>query len=211
MDTIRRSRGMRISVAPAMFILGFILLSAWNCYAESGIATLFGEYAFVGTSSCLEVKNQQDFLPDFEVPSAGATLRTGHYQGILRLHGNGTGTWEYYFAEYSPEFIVPTRNPFGTFKTVEPCDVIYEQRPNRVVLTILEGCLSVMVAGRAVGRQTETGEMPLTLLSSMNGDTLLLSKTHPVIEEVIRNTATGLVTKRECSRTFTAVRVDARR
>jgi len=201
---------MKKMVAPALFILGFILFSECACYAESAISPLGGEYSFVGTSSCADVQNQEDiFPPDFVLPSPGV-MRIGHYQGDLHLNGDGTGTWEYFFSQYSPQFLDGGDQPFAAYQTVLPCDVVYEQVQNRLVLHILSGCISEVVFGFRRGIQFETGQINLTFFSSMNGDTLLLSKTRPGVEE-IKNLDTGFVTKRLCARTYTAIRENAAR
>jgi len=218
MNTIGRYCGMRKAVAPAMFILGFILLSAWNCYADSGIAPIGGEYFIVGTSSCVNASGNQDFLhpyppnppPDFVLPDAGGTFHIAHYQGTLRLNGMGAGTLEYYLAQYHPASVYPGNQPFSAYQTVEPCDVVYEELPNRLNLKILEGCHEIVVAGFREGNEYETGERYLTFESSMNGDLLLLSKTRPT-PETTTNIQSGKVINRLCSRTLMAVRVDARR
>jgi hypothetical protein len=197
---------MRKSVAPAIFILGFILLSAWNCYAGPGLSTIGGDYFTVGSRTCAYVNNFLDFGGNFTLPNFGGTTRTGHFQGHLFLNEDGTGSWETNFTQYNHQSIDPGEIPLSFFD--ETCDVFYEKLPNRLRLTV-SNCIATATAGAGKDTTWEIGEIFLTFSVSMNGEILLLSNTRPDIEIFWQIDPPGFennITKRVCSRTLTAIR-----
>jgi hypothetical protein len=197
---------MRKTVAPAIIILGFILLSVWNCYGGPGTATIGGDYFTVGSRTCVYVNNFLDFGSNFTLPNAGGIIRTGHFQGHLFLNGDGTGSWETKFTQYNHQSIDPGEIPLSYID--ETCDVFYEKLPNRLRLTV-SNCIATATDGAGIGTTWEIGDISLTFSVSMNGEILLLSNTRPDIEILWVIDPPGFennVTKRVCSRTLTAIR-----
>jgi hypothetical protein len=197
---------MRKSVAPAIFILGFILLSAWNCYAGPGLSTIGGEYFIVGTRTCAYVNDYLDFGENFTLPYAGGTTRSGHYQGHLFLNADRTGSWQTRIVQYNHQSIGPGQIPYAFFD--ETCNVFYEQLPNRLRLSVSD-CFATATAGAGINTTWEIEDISLTFSVSMNGDILLLSNTSPAVETVWQIDPPGFennITKRVCSRTLTAIR-----
>ena len=197
---------MKKSVAPAIFILGFILLSAWNCYAGSRLSTISGDYFTVGTRSCAYVNNYLDFEDNFTLPSTGGTTRSGHFQGHLFLNGDGTGSWQTRLVQYTHQLINPGQIPLAFYNVT--CNVFYEELPNRLRLTVSD-CIAIATEGFGAGITYEIEDISLTMGVSMNGEILLLSNTAPRIERTWQIDPPGNennIVKRVCTRTLTAVR-----
>jgi hypothetical protein len=196
---------MKKSVAPAIFILGFILLSAWNCYAGSRLSTIHGDYFTVGTRSCAYVNNYQDFVGDnFTLPFDGGTTRSGHFQGHLFLNGDGTGSWQTRFVQYNHQSINPGQIPLAFYN--ETCNVFYEELPNRLSMTVSD-CIATATAGFGKDITYEIEDISLTFGVSMNGEILLLSNTTPGIERTWQIDPPGYennIVKRVCTRTLTS-------
>lgn len=194
---------MKKTVVLAVFLLGFIVLPMLNCYAETGISSVGGEYFLVGSRSCAYVNNYQDFGANFSLPNSGGTTRTGHYQGHLNLNKDGTGSFETRFVQYYHQSINPGQIPVAFYD--ETCDISYEQLPNRLRLN-LSNCFSTTTAGFAIGTQWVVADTSLTFGISSNGDVLLLSNTGPVVERTWQPVSPSLVIERVCSRSLTAIR-----
>ncbi len=194
---------MKRTMATAVSVLGFLLLSAFNCHAESAFSSLAGDYDFVGSRSCAYANAYQDFGDNFSLPYSGGTTRTGHYQGRLSLKRDGTGTWESMFTQYYHQSVNPGQIPLASYN--ETCDVTYEQLPNRLRLN-LSNCFSTTTIGYAKGTQWIVEDRSMTFGISPNGDVLWLSNVRPAIERTWQPSAPSLVIERVCSRTMMAVR-----
>jgi hypothetical protein len=205
---------MRKTVASAILIVGFILLSGWNCHAGPGIYSVNGEYFIEGARSCAYVNNYQMFGENFVLPNSGGTTRTGHYQGHLYLNGDGIGSLEVKFVQYYHQSIYPGQIPIAAFN--ETCAVSYEELPNRLVLTMSD-CYATTTAGSGIGTTWTLDPISLTFFASFNGDVLLLSNTsggaagQPAIERTWQPDYPNNVIERVCSRSLSAVRINARR
>ena len=205
---------MRRIMVLAVSVLGVLFLSVPDGFAQPGLRVVGGEYFVVGSRSCAYVNGYQDFAYDEShnayslptlYPSTGGTTRTGHYQGSLTLNANGTGTWKMYTAQYYHQATAPGASPFRSFNST--CDVSFEELDTgRLVLRILNGCVSTEVSGPTAGTKWVTDEETLTFGTSMGGDILLLSNTRPVIETTWDENAPSNVIERLCSRTMMAVR-----
>lgn len=211
---------MRKTVSTALFILGFILLSAWNSHAAppTELFLVGGEYFLIGSRSCAQVNNFMEFGGNWILPFSGGTTRTTHLQGILNLNGDGSGTWTFFATQYIHQAVNGGATPLSRFRTPPQtaCDVTYGVRPNGILeLTQLPGCLTLVIEGAGIGQYfTSDGEV-LIFGTSTNGGVLLLSDTRPVNERVWQTDSEGnqigAVINRECSRTYTAVRTSFQR
>lgn len=212
---------MRKIVSPAIFILGFILLSALNSHAAPPTDLFFvgGEYFLIGSRSCAQVNNFEEFGDNWSLPSPfGGTTRTAHLQGILNLNGDGSGTLTFFATQYIHQAVNGGATPLSRFRTPPQtaCDVTYGVRPNGILeFTQLPGCLTLTTEGAGSGRYFTSGGEVLIFGTSTDGGVLLLSDTRPVKEVVWETDPEGNQIDREiyreCSRTYMAVRTSFRR
>jgi hypothetical protein len=199
---------MKRMLSLAAFGLVFIITLTTHVLAVPPISPLRGEYYVVGTRSCVYVNNLQDFDANFSLPSSGGTTRTGHYDGRLRLNGDGTGYFSFNFIQYNFQATSVGNFPIGTFPG--SCDVSYVSNTDGLIDLTLLNCIYMGTAGAGSGIDWQSSDTVLTLAATRNREVLVLSNTSPDVEGSWRADTPSNVTKRICSRTFTGVRQSIR-
>jgi len=195
--------------ASALCISAIVLLSAVQVLAGPPTVRLRGEYYVVGSRSCVYATGYgQDFGPNFSLPATGGTTRTGHYDGTLRLNGDGTGDFTSNFVQFYFQATSAGQFPIGAFPG--SCMVLYESLPNGLIALTLTQCVSTGTAGAGIGSTWTNDDEVVTLAATMGGDVLVMSNTGPVVGTTFLNGDPAFAIKRICSRTFTGIRQSIR-
>ena len=195
--------------ASALCISVFILLSAVHAFAGAPTAiTLRGDYYLVGSRSCVYTNGGQEFLANFYLPSNGGNTRTGHYEGVLHLNGDGTGNLNSNLIQYYLPAINAGQQTIGYWSN--SCEVSYEKLPNGFIIMNFILCEDTGEAGIGSGHIWVDDGINMNVAASGNGDVLLLSNTYPAIEHTTRLVPSFSELYRICSRTFTAIRQSIR-
>ena len=195
--------------ASALCASAIVLLSAVQVIAGPPTTRLHGEYYVVGSRTCAYATGfGQDFGPNFSLPINGGTTRTGHYDGVLRLNGDGTGDFTFNFIQYYFQSISAGQLPIGAFPG--SCMVLYESLPSGLISLTLTQCVGTGTAGAGNGSTWTNDDEVLTLAATMGGDVVVMSNTEPVVGTTSLNGDSAFAIRRICSRTFTGVRQSIR-
>lgn len=206
--------------------LAVIILLTMSAQAEPKGSNLHGEYSLIGTRTCVQHSTPDtNFVgTNYALGSAGTT-RTAHYNGVLKLYGNGTGHFSNKTLQINHNLTGANFTPSGGFS--DDCDVEYHAEDGAIKLDF-NNCVSTASWPNPPNvitvSSTESG--PLSVTVSANGDTLLMSNVGsenpqefvPDVETTWTcgiNASSGLqdcniqVNKfyRICARSFTAIRL----
>lgn len=202
--------------APCISVIFCLLAGNALAAPPTSSPTLRGSYFVAGSRSCVYASNYLDFGANFQLGASGGTFRTGHYEGILQLNGDGTGSFDFKFIQYysshpyvTPDpYLGPGGYPIGSFPG--SCNVAYEQNTDGFLNVTLSGCVSTGDAGSGIGTTWISSDESIAMAASGNGDMLILSKTDPIVETTYNELSPGLIIKRICSRTWTGIRLSIR-
>jgi hypothetical protein len=166
-----------------LVLMSAIAMSTVASAAPSG-SNLHGEYSLIGTRICVQnsatnsdfvVPNYQ-FLPQ-DKGGIGGTTRTAHYNGILRLYGDGTGQFSNKALQINHNATAAGNFPSGGWTDI--CDVNYQAQAGEDGAIRLDfvNCVSATLwpnpPGVTVVSSSDSG--PVSVTVSANGDTLLMS------------------------------------
>jgi len=192
-----------------LFSLGLAVIILSTTYASAGsvIKDLKGEYATIGTRSCVQADLNGDFGsgPWYRLLSNGSSLI---YQeaGVLTLYGDGNGLLN------GTHFLINnssvTANAFPIMVFAVECDVKYKDLPDGTIEFRYTNCNGPITAGYFTGSIAGVyTESVSSAILSVDKNTLVGSDLAPNVETTWLTTG-GVTTtyKRICSRTGTAIR-----
>jgi len=196
------------------FVLALIIVSTTCAFATPPVKagppmqTLRGEFATIGTRSCIQAEVGGDFgsEPMFQLLSNGSS-RVTQEAGVLSLFGDGTGAWSGTAVMINYSAIAAGSYPVSGYTT--DCDIAYQRMPDGTIKFAFDNCISTFTDGY-YGSETQGGSTHFTAQSarlSADGITMVIWDLDPRIEN-IWTTTSGVTTyyKRICSRTGTAIK-----
>lgn len=203
-----------------MFILFSLVLAliiaSTTCVLAAGppvspgppIKTLKGEFATIGTRSCVQADVGGDFGsgPQYQLLTDGSS-RVTQEAGVLSLFGDGTGSWSGKSVQINYHVNTAFAYPVLGFST--DCDVTYQAMPDGTIKFAFNNCVSTFTAGY-YGPETQAGNYHFTAeyaRLSADGITMVIWDLDPRVENTWTTTS-GVTTnyKRICSRTGTAIK-----
>jgi hypothetical protein len=186
-----------------------LIVPSTTCVLAAGppIQTLKGDFATIGTISCVQANSGGDFGsgPQFPLTSNGST-RVYQSSGRLSLFGDGTGSFSGKYMAINNGQVTSGDTPISGW-TID-CDVTYASNPDGTFTITYSNCSGPLTAGPLAGGTAgnyftvETGTVSLDL------NTLLIADIEPVVEttwNIYENVTSEY--KRICSRTAVAVRL----
>jgi hypothetical protein len=195
-----------------LFSLVLALIIASTTYAapptNKAIKNIEGEWATSGTRSCVQADAGGDFGPgpQYRLLTDGST-RVTQEAGVLRLFGDGTGSWSGKFIQINNHSVTAYAYPVTGYIT--DCDVTYQAMPDGTLKFTFNNCEGTFTEGYLTG-STEGGYTDVVEYArlSTDGGTLLIWDLDPNVQTTWATTS-GVTTtyKKICSRTGTAIRI----
>jgi len=189
-------------------VLALIIVST-TCVLAAGppIQTLKGEWATIGTRSCVQAIAGGDFGsgPQYQLLTDGST-RVVQEVGVLSLFGDGTGSWTGKFIMINNQSVTAYAYPVTGYIT--DCDVTYQAMPDGTIKFTNKNCEGTFTAGYLTGG-TEGSYTDIVEYARLSADgvTMVLWDLEPNVQTTWA-TISGVTTtyKKICSRTGTAIK-----
>jgi len=187
-----------------------LIIASTTCVLAAGppIQTLKGEWATIGTRSCVQADVGGDFGPgpQYRLLTDGST-RVVQEAGVLSLFGNGTGSWSGKFIQINYQSVTAYSYPVTGYIT--DCDVTYQAMSDGTIKFTFKNCEGTFTEGYLTGSLNGgyTDVVDYARLSA-DGGTLLIWDLDPNVQTTW-STTSGVTTtfKKICSRTGTAIRI----
>jgi hypothetical protein len=207
-----------------MFILFSLFLAliivSTTCVWAGGpsIKDLKGDYATIETRYCVQADDANGYFgpsppqpPQYQLFSTvGGNTRLAQFRGVLRLFGDGHGSWDLKALQIFNKFSVNPGPAFPIEGSVADCDMKYKVIPDGTIELTSTNCVSTDTAGGSIGTTyyTDTDHVELATLSA-DGNTLVFSDVEPNVEIISWTIPNDGKTTRQriCSRTGTAIRL----
>jgi hypothetical protein len=175
---------------------------------SSGKNSIRGEFSTIGTRSCVQADTGGDFgpAPQYQLLSP-ASIRVYQVAGVLRLFGDGHGSWSGKQFMISNSQVTTNAYPISVFVT--DCDVKYKNKKDGTIEFTYTNCDGPITAGYWTGSTTGSyTDVVESAMLSADGNTLVFSELDPSVETTWLTTTAGVTTtyKRICSRTGIAIR-----
>jgi len=197
------------SLVPALIIASTTGVSAgWP-----SIKDLKGDYATIETRYCVQADDANgsfDSGPQYPLTSTvGGNTRLAQFNGVLRLFGDGHGSWDLKGLQIFNKFSVNPGPAYPVEGVVVDCDIKYKVKPDGTIELTSTNCVGTDTAGGSINTTYYTDtETVLIATISADRNTMLLSAVEPNVEIIRWATANGMTTReRICSRTGTAIRL----
>lgn len=154
-----------------LVLMSAIAMSTVASAAPKG-SNLHGEYSLIGTRTCVQNStiNTNFSGPNFSLPNGGTT-RTAHYNGILKIYGDGTGQFTNKALQINHNTTSPGSGPTSGWTDI--CDVTYQADEDGTIQLDFNNCVSTTLWPAGFTNSSDSG--PLSVTVSANGDTLLIS------------------------------------
>lgn len=204
---LQKERGGAMKRILIPVALGLALIISSAAYAMMFPPTslfLRGEYKLIGSRECVYAVGDFGAAPYFSIPSGGST-RAAHYNGLLQLYGDGTGSLDVRLMQINHQQAFIGGTPLTVWHGT--CEVEYHDLADGTVEMSFLNCEGPVTAGAGYPNVAGSDLDRMSVVVSAGGDILMVSDTEPFVETTSYTVgSTTYYTKRICGRTGIAIR-----